>query len=540
MAPGPGELSLDARARIPAISPVRDRAESWPIASGALEGELALRGSWENPRGGLRFAAADLTPSAALGALPPGPYQGRGEARLEGDRLELQALEVNGPDARLSLTGAVTGLPAPAKIFEDGAFKVDGRLALAGKLALDDLSWLGRRLKDIRRTAGRFEAAFKVDGPFGDPQVLAEIRLFDGELRPESGFPPLQALGLEARTDGRDLQILALQGELGGAPFRVSGKIADLAHGGRFDLRLDGDNLLLHRSEAATLRADTHVRLNGPLAGLRLEGRLSVADGRFSKHLGLLENLLSPEKPKRESGLMLFSIQTPPLQDMVFDLRIDAARPFQVRTNVARGDLRPDLALTGTGRFPALTGVVYLESGRLSLPAGRVELESGMVRLLSGDPERPVLDLNGRSRIYGYDISMMIAGPYDEPVITLSSIPPLPHEELLFMLLTGQPPRQAGARDAGGTAGMKVAVFVGRDFVTRWLDSAAPESEEFILERFDVQVGRALTQAGDETIDASFRLVDGLVGRDSTLFLTGEKDAYDFYNAGVRLVFRFR
>jgi translocation and assembly module TamB len=55
-----------------------------------------------------------------------------------------------------------------------------------------------------------------------------------------------------------------------------------------------------------------------------------------------------------------------------------------------------------------------------------------------------------------------------------------------------------------------------------------------------VDVGRAVTRGGDETINARFRLAEGLLQNGDTLYITGEKDVFDQYNAGVRIVFRFR
>ncbi|RPJ73264.1 MAG: translocation/assembly module TamB, partial [Desulfobacteraceae bacterium] len=143
-------------------------------------------------------------------------------------------------------------------------------------------------------------------------------------------------------------------------------------------------------------------------------------------------------------------------------------------------------------------------------------------------------------RVYGYDISLRVEGPYDAPEIFLSSVPPLAHEELLWMLLTGEPPRQEAALSESQQAGMKVAVFVGRDFITHWLESALPESDEAVLDRLDVEVGRSVSRTGQQTIEAQFRLTEGFIRRGDTLYLVGEKDIYDTYNMGVRLVFRFQ
>jgi translocation and assembly module TamB len=169
-----------------------------------------------------------------------------------------------------------------------------------------------------------------------------------------------------------------------------------------------------------------------------------------------------------------------------------------------------------------------------------MKLETGFVTFDPIDPDRPKLDMVGTTEMLGYDITAVVDGPYNEPVITLSSVPPLPDDELVMLLLTGQPPKKSGLQDAGRRQQMNVAMFIGRDMISRLFGDESDEASEFIMDRFDVEIGRGVTQQGDETIHAQFRMADDLLRKGDGLYLTGEKDYFDNYNAGVRLVFRFR
>ena len=64
--------------------------------------------------------------------------------------------------------------------------------------------------------------------------------------------------------------------------------------------------------------------------------------------------------------------------------------------------------------------------------------------------------------------------------------------------------------------------------------------EQAIVDRFDIGIGRAVTRSGEETIDAQFRIADDVLRDGDKLYLTGEKDIFDFYNAGLKIVFRFK
>jgi translocation and assembly module TamB len=327
---------------------------------------------------------------------------------------------------------------------------------------------------------------------------------------------------------------------MGGAPFELGGSW-QLASGSEHaaDLKLRGQNLLLYRNESLRLRADTDLTLKGPLARLVLAGEVAVTEGRFSKTFGVIEGIAAAGASDTGGGFRLFSLTDPPLRDMIFDVRITARKPFEVRNNLVRGLLRPDLQLTGSGDIPLLVGTVFVESTRLYLPAGRLQLETGLVRFEKTDPDRPRLDLIGTSTMLGYDITAVIDGPYDEPVITLSSIPPLPDEDLLMLLLTGKPPGSSGSRASGSRQGLNVAVFLGRDFLSRWFGGDEDDTTDDILDRFDVEVGRGITQGGEDTIHSQFRLADDVLLDGDSLYLTGERDYFDFYNGGIKLVFRF-
>ena len=87
---------------------------------------------------------------------------------------------------------------------------------------------------------------------------------------------------------------------------------------------------------------------------------------------------------------------------------------------------------------------------------------------------------------------------------------------------------------------MNVAAFLGRDMISRLFGSESEESGEFILDRFDVEIGRGVSRKGEETIHAQFRLADNLLREKDSLYLTGERDRFDYYNLGVKIVFRFR
>jgi translocation and assembly module TamB len=353
-------------------------------------------------------------------------------------------------------------------------------------------------------------------------------------------MPSITALEMGIDITPQRITVQRAQGDLGSAPFGLTGQLQlDAPEGIAVDLSLRGDNLLLYRSEGLKVRADADIGLTGPLSKLRIAGEVILTDSRLVQYLDVMRNLRGSGKSTRSGGFRLFSIDAAPLRDARFDIRLTAKAPFQLRNNLIKGALRPDLVLGGTGQLPVLTGKVYIEPTRVVLPSGNLTFESGVIHFDIENPDRPRLNLLGKSRLLGYDVSMLIEGPYDEPTVTLSSVPPLSNEELLLLVLTGQPPKTLDAAGGSRRRNVNVAVYIGRDFIARWFGQASVDAEESMLDRFNLEVGRGVTRSGDETIEAEFRLTENLLGQRDTVYLTGEKDVFDYYNAGVKVVFRF-
>jgi translocation and assembly module TamB len=202
--------------------------------------------------------------------------------------------------------------------------------------------------------------------------------------------------------------------------------------------------------------------------------------------------------------------------------------------------LRPELSLKGTGELPFLVGTVYIGPSRVLLPSGRLQIQSGLIRFPAGEPDRPQLDLLAHSKVLGYDINVVTLGPLDDPVITLSSSPSLPNDDLLLLLLTGQPPKEESVTSTGlGRGATNVMVYLGRDFLNKWLEDESGTSDETILDRFELDYGRGVTKSGEQTIESTFRLSEQTTEKKRVYYLSGEKDRYDAYNYGFKVVFRF-
>ena len=454
---------------------------------------------------------------------------------LSDNRLSLATLKLGGPTASLTLSGGYQSQPSGP---ESGP-----ELDLQGSLRSDDLAWLAPLIGGVRRIEGEGEVEFRLSGAVAAPQLSGSIALENGGLRFFGDTPALRELSIKAEFERNRLQFQHFSGLLGGAPFTIKGTITSAPEQLRdleqleLDLTLAGRDILFYRDEGIRVRGNGELNFKGPLAGLLVSGEILITDGLYSKNVDFLEIFRGSGSGGRQAKLELFSFNSPPWRDLNFQIRLQTATSFLVANNLARGSLRPVLMLGGSGELPVLTGEIYLDPIRITLPSGRLNVEGGLIRFPVADPDRPTFDLTATSRLAGYDIHLALQGSADDPVLTLSSVPPLADDELLLLLLTGRPPTLSGEA-AQRRAGMNLAVFLGRNLLDRLLSGQETETDERVLERFELEMGRAISRSGQETIEASFLLAEDLLSRDERILITSERDIYDDFNVGLKIVFR--
>ncbi len=513
---------------------------------GVLKGKLNISGTGEHPEATIDFHVKDVGFPATFPVRPPGLVSVDAVAVLKDNDLRLETFTVTGNDLKLSFAGKwrQAGNLLKGWTAADG---LPGNLDLRGSFSVADIGWLARGVPEIRRLGGKVVGTLALSGPAASPELEAELSLAEGEFRAEGSMPPLRDLQVQLGFKERTATIKRFTGTVGGSPFTVSGSVLLPVDGApEADLRVQGANILLYRSEAVGVRGDADLTVRGLFSAPAFAGTLAITDGRLRKNINWLEPLRGIGRSKSPVAVtgnpvgLGISFHNPPLKDATFAIHVTSKNPFLVKSNVARGNLRPDLWLRGTGEIPLLTGVVYIDRSRILLPAGRLSVDAGLIRFPENSPGRPQLEISGSSQILGYDIKLAVEGNYDEPTITLSSVPPLPQDALLLLLLTGKLPPGTAEQSRGWQQGVKVALYVSKGVLEEWFGGNDLDSEESLLDRFDVVTGRGISRQGNETIGAQYRLADGVVREGDELYLVAERDIYDEFNAGLRIVFHFK
>ena len=324
---------------------------------------------------------------------------------------------------------------------------------------------------------------------------------------------------------------------MGAAPVALSGAVTLESGPPIIALHLEGERVLLHRSQDAVVRSNIDLDLTGSPGDLLLSGDVALVGGRLRSPVEFQSILSSggsraPDAVRR--GLRLPAFGPPSLG---LAIEVTTADPMRIDGRLTRGQVRADLELTGDASHPIPSGKLFVDPLEVALPAGTLRFPTGLVTFDPSNPDVPQLELLGSTRLAGYDVTVEISGEYDEAVVDFSSSPPLAPDDLVMLVLSGRPPGTArGAR----AAGQAVALYVARDLVQGWFDSGGFEEDDrsSFLDRFEVVSGRDVSRSGVLTVQATYRLREGLARDRDAVYLVMERDSFEDYNVGLRLVLR--
>ncbi|MEM1448717.1 MAG: translocation/assembly module TamB domain-containing protein [Planctomycetota bacterium] len=509
--------------------------------SGEATLSLDVDGTWRALEGAVGLELVDLQPiEGSQSALTVLPGDIDGTLRLElGDEITLapSELTVGGDVAQIVADGRIArGLDLVA-LLDDPAPLLDADVMGKARVTAANLGWLSDLQRELREISGGLTADLRVGGTLRNLRPEGEVELVDCSVR-YRGAPPVKDLDLRVDASPEEIRIQRTRFLLGASPVDVEGRLALAEEEPRVELGIAGDDILLFRSPDARVRANVDLSLAGTASSMLLSGDVALVGGRLRSPVEfqrLLEGGNSGPASVRR-GISLPELGPKALR---FDVGVTTADPMLLSGRLTRGEIRADVRLVGDGSYPILSGRVFVDPLTVALPAGNVEFQTGLVDFDADNPEIPTLEFVGTTRLAGYDVIINVKGDIDDPEIDMVSTPPLNPNDLVLLVLTGQPP-SAGVGAAA--AGEQVFLYVAKDLVRGWFDSGDfdEDTRRSFIDRIEVVTGRDISRGGVLTVRGSLLLKEGLARERDAVYAVVERDAFEDYNLGVRLVLRLR
>ncbi|HEX9051085.1 MAG TPA: translocation/assembly module TamB domain-containing protein [Anaeromyxobacter sp.] len=353
-------------------------------------------------------------------------------------RIDVQELVLRGPNTELTLSGS-------------GALTGEVELAATGTV---DLRLLAGLVPDLKRPHGLLTLEAHVSGTARDPVIVGAGRVDDAGFQLKATNVLLSELkGALAFSQNRIL-FEDLAGTLNGGRAVLGGEVelasfVPVRH--RLDVRLDEVPVAVPVWLPATLSG--RLEAAGTLDDTVVTGRLHVVRARYTANVDLLER-----------GLLATSRKPPPPprpydkagEWLRFDVQIAVDGDARVENDVVAGDVRGDLALTGTLAAPGLVGSLAMVGGsKVRFRGNEFALSHAVLDFTDRTKVEVALDVYGESQVRDYQIFLHASGGLSDPKLTLTSSPPLSQPDIITLLSLGFTRRDASAN--AGVQGIATA-----------------------------------------------------------------------------------
>jgi translocation and assembly module TamB len=126
-----------------------------------------------------------------------------------------------------------------------------------------------------------------------------------------------------------------------------------------------------------------------------------------------------------------------PGPDIALDITVSAPREIFVRGRGIDTEFGGHIHIGGTAAAPLPDGSFTLVRGQVSMAGKTLTFSSGTIGFNGGSPENPTLDLVATSTTASTVATLTIGGTAESPTVTLTSVPELPQDQILAMLLFG-------------------------------------------------------------------------------------------------------
>jgi translocation and assembly module TamB len=414
---------------------------------GSLSGELLLSGG--------RSATGDITLRTSRLALSRDedipPLATEVAARLTGRQLEAR-VTAQGPVKEplqatlalpLTLDLMTPGVTLPQNAPISGSARWNSKLApLAALFAPPNLKMTGDLALDAR-----------LSGTLASPRLEGEATLSGGTLEHLEQGTYLDNLTLETSFDGDQLTIgrFSADDSLGGS-FSGSGAVALAPERGfPLDYAMEFKDLRVVTREEATANISGKLSALGSLEGMDLVARLKTEEVNISLANDLPPDVVDLEPIPVDQLSQEEEAQTPPpaiASKIRLDVLVEIPNRLFVRGRGLTSEWQGSVMVKGTAAAPAVSGELTILRGDAEILAKRFILKEGTIRLPERPGSPPVVDILAVHDQSSLQAQVRIIGPTDNIEIKLSSLPPLPEDEILARVLFNKSAGELSAIEA--------------------------------------------------------------------------------------------
>ncbi|NHN88524.1 translocation/assembly module TamB domain-containing protein [Acetobacter conturbans] len=395
-------------------------------AVGTLAADAKLTGSLEAPRGHVQLT-------------------GRGLKVLTGDAAALPAAEI---DATADLAGASGKINARATVGSKASLMAEGTVPTSrtGPINLRTHGTLDLSLANGVLGAGGRQAlglaAFDmtVQGTVARPAARGSLTLHKGDVQDFAQGLHLSNIEATILAQGEELIIQSFTAQAGKGSIGVTGNVGVFAPGMPVDLHLTASKAQPVASDLLTAIMDADLTVKG-----QADTRVDVAGAIKLPHVEI--NIPNSMPSSVATLTVVRPGEKPPEMEektsarvIGLDLKVTSPGEFFVRGHGLDAEMAGLLSVKGTAAQPVVEGGFNMKRGLFSLGGITLNFTKGRVGFDGTGVSHkldPTLDFVAERNVSGETAMLKVGGYASDPKISFESVPSLPQDQILAMLLFG-------------------------------------------------------------------------------------------------------
>lgn len=427
--------------------------------AGTVQGSLSLAGRGDQLTGQGEFQLSGARAADAPLALA---LDGWVKGRLDNGKMAIEAQTSNGQGLKaqmqVDLPAEASAQPFRIALVRDRPMK--GRVDITGEIKpIWDLFFSGNQA-----VAGLVDAHGSLGGTLAKPQFEGSADLTKGSFDDVAAGLRLRDLALHAEASADQVSVKSLSAN-DGSGGTVSGQgLVGLGRDAPSSLTLALkrfkliDNELVEASATGTATiiraADGRATATGDLI---IDQAEVVGDARTTASVVSLD-VIERNRPVAKQAVEKAALKVPAV---ALDVRLQAARGIFVRGRGLDAELAMNARVTGTTSAPVLSGKATIVRGEYDFAGKRFTFDDRGAIYLDARPDRIRLDLTATREDTNLTAVIVIKGTAAKPLITLTSTPVLPNDEVLSQVLFGRSASQLSPLEAAQLASAVTGLATG-------------------------------------------------------------------------------
>ncbi len=333
----------------------------------------------------------------------------------------------------VAIRGTGTSIDAQATVpvtsLKAATFLVKGNIDLSvAQMFVPDLQSSGQLQFDV--DSSRYGVGSNLNG---------QIRIVNANLHTTDAPLGLdKANGVINVTQTR-LEVASFEGESGGGTITASGGVA-YRPALQFNLGVAANNIRLRYPDGVRAILASNLALTGNTQASVLSGQVRIGRVSFTPDFDLTTFLGQFKSDSVDAGTPGSLTQT-----MKLDIAVQSTSEMNLVSSQVSIRGSANLRVAGTAAAPVILGRTTLTGGEFFLAGNRYEVQQGTVDFVNPVHTEPVVNIQVRTTINDYNITLGLNGPMDRLETTYTSDPSLPPVDIIRLVATGKTETAANA-----------------------------------------------------------------------------------------------